>query len=273
MEITELFTGMLNVAIEWLQTNTLSLLLALAIFIIGRWVASAIASLTSKALKKAKVDAILVDFLSGIVKAALVLVVIVAALGQLGIDTTSLIALIGAAGIAVGLALKDSLQNFASGVMLIIFRPFRSGDFIEAGGVVGVVEKITVFSTTLRTADNKEIIVPNGGIYGGTITNYSARPTRRVDMVFGIGYDSDLRKAKQILADLIAADSRVLPDPEPVIAVGELADSSVNILVRPWVNSADYWPFYWDMQEKVKLTFDEQGISIPFPQMDVHIAK
>lgn len=273
MEITELYTGMLNVAIEWLQTNTLSLLLALAIFIIGRWVAGAIASLTSKALKNAKVDAILVDFLSGIVKAALVLVVIVAALGQLGIDTTSLIALIGAAGIAVGLALKDSLQNFASGVMLIIFRPFRSGDFIEAGGVVGVVEKITVFSTTLRTADNKEIIVPNGGIYGGTITNYSARPTRRVDMVFGIGYDSDLRKAKQILADLIAADSRVLAEPEPVIAVGELADSSVNILVRPWVNSADYWPFYWDMQEKVKLTFDEQGIAIPFPQMDVHIAK
>lgn len=273
MEIAEIFTGMIEVAIEWLQTNTLSLLLALAIFIIGRWLATKVVLFFGKTLKRAKFEDILVEFLSGIAKAVLILVVTVAALGQLGIDTTPLIALIGAAGIAVGFALKDSLQNFASGVMLIVFRPFHAGDFIEAGGVLGVVEKITTFSTTMRTGDNKEVIVPNGGIYGGTITNFSARSTRRVDMVFGISYDSDLRKAKTILADIIAADERVLPEPLPVIAVGELADSSVNILVRPWVNSADYWTFYWDMQEKVKLTFDEQGISIPFPQMDVSIKK
>tara|TARA_B110000503_G_scaffold142160_1_gene238067 strand:- start:1912 stop:2589 length:678 start_codon:yes stop_codon:yes gene_type:complete len=222
---------------------------------------------------RAKVDNILVDFLSGLAKAAMVLFVIVAALTQLGVDTTSLIALIGAAGIAVGLALKDSLQNFASGVMLILFRPFKAGDFIDAGGVMGIVERITVFSTTLRTGDNKEVIVPNGSIYGGTITNYSARETRRVDMIFGIGYDADLLKAKTVLRALVDNDERILKEPEVLIAIAELADSSVNIIVRPWVKSGDYWPVFWDMQEKVKLTFDQEGISIPFPQMDVHLNK
>ncbi len=263
--------GFVDVAVEWLQTNTLSLILALAIFVIGRWVAHLIARLFKSVLLRAKVDSILVDFLSGIVNAALVLFVIIAAVDQLGVDTTSLVALIGAAGIAVGLALKDSLQNFASGVMLIVFRPFKAGDFIDAGGVMGIVEKITVFSTTMRTPDNKEVIVPNGNIYGGTITNFSARDTRRVDMVFGIGYDSDLLKAKSLLQEMVSADERILPEPEPVIAVGELADSSVNILVRPWVNSADYWGVYWDMQERVKLRFDKEGITIPYPQMDVHV--
>jgi small conductance mechanosensitive channel len=269
--MNEFVEGMLATATTWLQENTLSLVLALAIFIIGRWVAKLLSKLFGKVLTHAKVDAILVDFLSGIVHAALVLFVIIAALTQLGIDTTSLVALLGAAGIAVGLALKDSLQNFASGVMLILFRPFKAGDFVDAGGIMGIVEKITVFSTTMRTPDNKEVIVPNGSIYGGVITNFSARDTRRVDMVFGIGYDSDLLKAKQILQEMIASDERVLKDPEPVIAVGELADSSVNILCRPWVNAADYWGLYWDMQERVKLRFDEEGISIPYPQMDVHL--
>lgn len=260
----------LTFAQTWLETNLLSLVLALAIFVIGRWFAGVLANVFKKLLTRAKVDAILVDFLSGIAKAALILFVIVAALTQLGIDTTSLVALIGAAGIAVGLALKDSLQNFASGVMLILFRPFKAGDFVDAGGVMGIVEKITVFSTTMRTPDNKEVIVPNGNIYGGTITNFSARSTRRVDMVFGISYDSDLRKAKQILQDMLDNDDRVLPEPAPVIAVGELADSSVNILVRPWVNSENYWGLYWDMMERVKLKFDEEDIGIPYPQMDVH---
>ncbi|WP_196160338.1 mechanosensitive ion channel family protein [Reinekea sp. G2M2-21] len=263
--------GFVDVAVEWLQTNTLSLILALAIFVIGRWVAHLIARLFKSVLLRAKVDTILVDFLTGIVNAALVLFVIIAAVDQLGVDTTSLVALIGAAGIAVGLALKDSLQNFASGVMLIVFRPFKAGDFIDAGGVTGIVEKISVFSTAMRTPDNKEVIVPNGNIYGGTITNFSARSTRRVDMVFGIGYDSDLLKAKSILQEMVSTDERILPEPEPVIAVGELADSSVNILVRPWVNSVDYWSVYWDMQERVKLRFDEEGITIPYPQMDVHV--
>lgn len=263
--------GMVEYITIWLQENILSVILALAIFVIGRWASRIIANLFNKALKRAKVDDILSNFLTGIVKAALTLFVIIAALTQLGINTTSLVALIGAAGIAVGLALKDSLQNFASGVMLILFRPFKAGDFIDAGGVMGVVEGITVFSTTMRTGDNKEVIVPNGGIYGGTITNFSARDTRRVDMVFGIGYDSDLLKAKEILKEMVAADERVLAEPAAVIAVGELADSSVNFIVRPWVKSGDYWGFYWDMQERVKLRFDKEGISIPFPQMDVHV--
>ncbi len=271
MDLKELFTGMSDVAVTWLQENILSLVLAIAIFVIGRWIANMLAKLINKILIRSKVDDILANFLTGIARSMLILFVIIAALGQLGIDTTSLIALLGAAGIAVGLALKDSLQNFASGVMLILFRPFKAGDFIDAGGVTGIVEGITVFSTTMRTGDNKEVIVPNGGIYGGTITNFSARSTRRVDMVFGIGYDSDLLKAKAILLEMVKADDRVLEEPAPVVAVSELADSSVNFVVRPWVNSGDYWPFYWDMQERVKLRFDEEGISIPFPQMDIHV--
>jgi small conductance mechanosensitive channel len=273
MDLTNLLSGFADTVIVWLQTNIWSLVLALAIFFIGKMVAGIIASIIHKIMIRAKVDSILIEFLVGIIRSLLVLFVIIAALAQLGVDTTSLVALVGAAGIAIGLALKDSLQNFASGVMLIMFRPFKAGDFVEAGSATGVVEKISIFSTLMRTPDNKEVIVPNGNIYGSNIINYSARPTRRVDMVFGIGYDSDLKQAKQILHDLISKDERVLAEPEPVIAVSELADSSVNFVVRPWVNSADYWGLYWDMQENVKLAFDEAGISIPFPQMDVHIAK
>jgi small conductance mechanosensitive channel len=189
------------------------------------------------------------------------------------VNTTSLIALIGAAGLAIGLALQGSLQNLASGVMLIVFRPFKDGDFVEAGGTMGVVEEIGIFTTKMRTGDNKEVIVPNGQIFGGIITNYSKRDTRRVDMVFGIGYGDDIRKAKDIIAGIIAADERILKEPEPLIAVGELADSSVNFNVRPWVKSGDYWSVYFDLNEKIKLAFDDNGISIPFPQMDVHIEK
>ena len=174
---------------------------------------------------------------------------------------------------AIGLSLQSSLSNFASGVMLIIFRPFTKGDFVEAGGATGVVDSISIFTTTMTTPDNKEVIVPNGAILGGNITNFSARPTRRVDMVFGISYDDDLKKAKDILTEIIAADDRVLAEPAPVITVGELADSSVNFLVRPWANSGDYWGVLWDTTEAVKLKFDEAGISIPYPQMDVHMNK
>ncbi|MDN3648452.1 mechanosensitive ion channel [Reinekea marina] len=273
MDLQNLVTGIAQTAVSWLQTNILSLALALAIFFVGRIIAGILATVVQKLMIRAQVEAILVDFVVGIVRSVLILFVIIASLAQLGVDTTSLVALLGAAGIAVGLALKDSLQNFASGVMLILFRPFKAGDFVEAGGAMGVIEKISIFSTLMRTVDNKEIIIPNGNIYGGNITNFSARETRRVDMVFGIGYESDLKLAKQILLDLVKNDERVLEEPEPVIAVSELADSSVNFIVRPWVKSADYWGLYWDMQEKVKLAFDEAGISIPFPQMDVHIAK
>jgi small conductance mechanosensitive channel len=243
---------------------------ALVIFIIGKMVAKGIVSVTKKVLAKAKMDEILINFVSSILNTVLLLFIIVAALDQLGVDTTSLIALMGAAGLAVGLALQGSLQNFAAGVMLIIFRPFKAGDFVEAGGISGVVENINIFSSTFRTGDNREVIVPNGAIYGGTITNYSARNTRRVDMVFGIGYGDDIRKAKEVIKEILDKDSRILKEPAPLIAVGELADSSVNFNVRPWVKSGDYWAVKFDITEEVKLTFDAKGISIPYPQMDVH---
>lgn len=248
----------------------ISIVMAIAIFIIGKFVVGLLVSLAKKIMTKGKVDNILINFVASIIKTVLLLFVVIAALDQLGVDTTSMIALIGAAGLAIGLALQGTLQNLASGVMLIIFRPFSDGDFIEAGGVSGVVEEIGIFSITMRTADNREVIVPNGAIYGGTITNNSRRATRRVDMVFGIGYDDDLLKAKDILNRILSEDDRILADPAPTVAVGELADSSVNFNVRPWCNTPDYWGVYGDIHEKVKLTFDAEGISIPYPQMDVH---
>ena len=245
--------------------------LALVIFFVGKWLANTLTNVVVKLLQRSKMDDILISFVTSITKAILLLFVAIAALNQLGIDTTSLIALLGAAGLAVGLALQNSLQNFAAGVMLIVFRPFKAGDFVELAGVAGVVENIGIFSSVLRTGDNRELIIPNGAIYGGIITNYSARSTRRVDMVFGVDYGDDLREAKALLRSIILADDRVLAEPEPVIAVSELADSSVNFIVRPWVKSADYWPVLWDTTEKVKLEFDAQGLSIPFPQMDIHL--
>jgi small conductance mechanosensitive channel len=248
----------------------LNIVLALAIFFVGRWVAKQIVNLVGRIMRRSKVDEMLVNFVTSIVNVLLLLFIIVAALGELGVDTTSLIALVGAAGLAIGLALQDSLKNFAAGVLLIIFRPFREGDFVEVAGIAGIVEQITIFNTILRTGDNREMIVPNGGIYSDVITNYSKRETRRVDMVFGISYDDDLRKAKTILMEILKADERVLKEPEPVVVVSELADSSVNFNVRPWVKTGDYWPVLWDVTERVKLRFDEEGITIPFPQMQIH---
>ncbi|MBD3756050.1 MAG: mechanosensitive ion channel [Gammaproteobacteria bacterium] len=257
-------------AIPW----GIKIALALLIFVVGKWVVKLVVKVIKKLLGRAKgMDEMLVNFVSSIVNAVLMLFVIIASLDQLGVDTTSLVALIGAAGLAIGLALQGSMQNFAAGVMILVFKPFKAGDFIEAGGVTGVVETVNIFSSTLRTGDNKEIIVPNGAIYSGSITNYSARATRRVDMVFGVSYEDDIRQVKTILEKLVAEDERILKDPAPVVALSELADSSVNFIVRPWVNSGDYWAVYWDMNEKVKLAFDEAGISIPYPQMDVHLHK
>ncbi len=256
-------------AVPW----AIKLVTAVLIFVIGRIVIKLVIKLVKKLLHKSSMDEMLIDFVSSILNAVLLLFVIIAALNQLGVDTSSLVALIAAAGLAIGLALQGSMQNFAAGVMILVFKPFKSGDFIEAGGVSGVVEKIQIFSTLMRTGDNKEVIVPNGSIYSGAITNFSARDTRRVDMVFGIGYDDDIRLAKSILEKLVSEDSRILPEPVPVIALSELADSSVNFVVRPWVNSGDYWGVMWDMNEKVKLAFDEAGISIPYPQMDLHLHK
>lgn len=248
----------------------IKIITALAIFIIGKFVIKLVIKFLQAILSRSKMDEILVNFITSISRSILLLFVIIAALDQLGVDTTSLIALLGAAGLAVGLALQSSLQNFAAGVMLIIFRPFKKADFIEAAGVSGKVINISIFGTILRTGDNKEVIVPNGDIYGGTITNYSAQDTRRIDMVFGIGYDDDMKKAKQIMHDVINQDERILKDPAPLIAVAELADSSVNFVVRPWVKSADYWAVNFDLNENIKQAFDDNKISIPYPQMDVH---
>jgi small conductance mechanosensitive channel len=258
-----------NIVIPW----GIKIALALVIFYVGRIVVATVVRVTRKLMKTRGMDDILVSFLTSILRWVLLLFVVVAALSQLGIDTTSLVALLGAAGLAIGLSLQSSLSNFASGVMLIIFRPFGKGDFVEVAGTSGTVNAISIFTTTLTTPDNKEIIVPNGAVIGNNITNYSAKPTRRVDMVFGISYDDDIRKAKEVLEQIIAADERILAEPAPVIALGALADSSVNFLVRPWVNSADYWAVLWDTTETVKLRFDEEGISIPYPQMDVHFDK
>ena len=254
-------------AIPW----GINITMALVIFILGRVVAKLIVSIIRKVMLRSKMDTILVEFILSIISTILLLFVVIASLEQLGVDTTSLIALLGAAGLAIGLALQGSLQNFAAGVMLIVFRPFKAGDFVEAGGTAGVIENITIFNTVMRTPDNREVIVPNGSIYSGTIVNYSARDTRRIDMVFGIGYDDDIREAKAVIQGIIDADDRILSDPAPLIAVGELADSSVNFNVRPWVKSTDYWGVYFDLNEKIKLAFDEKGISIPYPQMDLHL--
>jgi len=247
------------------------IILALAIFYIGRFVVGIVIGLITKFMQIRHMDEVLVRFLSAILRWVLLLFVIIAALSQLGIDTTSMVALLAAAGLAIGLSLQGSLSNLAAGVLLITFRPFTKGNFVEAGNAMGVIENISIFTTTMTTPDNKEVIIPNSAILGNNITNFSARPTRRVDMVFGVSYGDDIRKVKQLLEEIIAADERVLADPPPRIVVGELADSSVNFLVRPWVNSADYWPVLWDTTEAVKLTFDAEGITIPFPQMDVHM--
>jgi small conductance mechanosensitive channel len=256
-------------AIPW----AINIVTALAIYIVGKIIVGVLVNLVGKLLARSKYDDMLVDFLKAIVNAILMLFVIVAALDRLGVDTTSLVAILGAAGLAIGLSLQGSLQNFAAGVMLLVFKPFKAGDFVEAGGTAGVVKNISIFTTLLCTPDNKEIIVPNGSIYSGNITNYSAKETRRVDMVFGIGYDSDIKLAKQILQEIADADERILKDPAVTIAVAELADSSVNFVVRPWAATSDFWGVKFDYTEQVKLKFDAAGISIPFPQMDVHIQK
>jgi small conductance mechanosensitive channel len=266
-EITKLFQENHEVLLGYL----LQIVAAIVIFYIGRFVAKGVRRFLDKSLLSRGVDKAVVSFVTSIVYVVILIATALMALSQIGVQTTSFIAILGAAGLAIGLALQGSLANFASGILIILFRPFKSGDFIDAGGITGTVDKIEIFQTIMKTPDNKLVIVPNAQVTGSAITNYSAEPIRRVDLLIGISYDADLRKAKQILTDIIKQDARVLADPAPVIAVAALADSSVNIHVRPWVNSADYWGVYWDTLEKVKLTFDEQGIGIPFPKMDVHI--
>ena len=254
-----------------LATYGLKIVFAIIILIIGRWVARLFSKLIQRVMKKQDVDETLRSFAGNMIYYALLTFVVLAALGQLGIQTTSFIAVIGAAGLAIGLALQGSLANFASGFLMIMFRPFKVGDLIEGAGVMGTVESLQIFTTQLRTPDNKKIIVPNASLTGDNIINWSATGTRRVDMVFGIGYDDDIDKAKQLIAEILAADERVLKDPAPQVAVSELADSSVNFVARPWAKTGDYWGVFFDTTEAVKKRFDAEGISIPYPQSDVHL--
>ncbi|WP_343217730.1 mechanosensitive ion channel family protein [Desulfatitalea alkaliphila] len=249
----------------------LKVLAAIVILIVGRWVSMAVRKLVRRLMARAEIDETIVSFVGNLVYVALLAFVVIAALSQLGIQTTSFIAILGAAGLAVGLALQGSLANFAAGFLMIIFRPFRVGDYIEGGGVAGTVEEIQIFTTTLKTPDNKTVIVPNAKMTGDNIVNWSTKGTRRVDMVFGIGYGDDIDKARQTITAVLAEDDRILKEPAMLIAVVELGDSSVNFVVRPWVKAEHYWGVFFDTTEKVKKAFDANGISIPFPQRDVHL--
>jgi small conductance mechanosensitive channel len=244
---------------------------AIVTLVVGWIAAKIVRTILKKAMRKAKMDDTLVGFFANLVYMLILAFVVIAALGKVGVQTGSFVAIVGAAGLAIGFALQGSLANFAAGVMIILFRPFRLGDYIEGGGAAGSVEEILIFSTMLKTPDNKKIIVPNSSLMSGNIVNYSAKDVRRVDMVFGIGYGDDIREAKQVLEGLLANHELILKDPAPQVVVGELADSSVNFNVRPWVKTADYWTVYFDITEAVKIEFDSKGISIPFPQQDVHM--
>ena len=278
VDVTEMIPTSMEEANQiWLQSQDLvtawglKVLAAIAIFIIGRWIAKAVRGGVRRMMKKGDVDPIVIGFVSSITYIALLAFVVIAALGQLGIQTTSFIAILGAAGLAVGLALQGSLANFAAGFLMIIFRPFKVGDFIEGAGVAGVVEAIHIFTTTLKTGDNKIIIIPNAKLSGDNITNYSAQETRRVDMTVGVAYDADLSVVRDVLNDIISKEERAMKDPAPLVAVAELADNSVNFVVRVWTKTGDYWGVKFDMTETIKNRFDAEGIGIPFPQRDIHI--
>jgi len=266
-----------NKIIEFLQTDGLAfgidLLLALVIFFVGRFAIRMVVRALAKTMQKNGVEKTLETFICNLVSMALLVVVVIAAIGQVGIQTTSFIAIFGAAGLAVGLALQGSLSNFASGVLIVLFRPYKVGDFVEAAGISGSVDQVQILTTVLKTGDNKQVIVPNSQIMNSIITNYSAHDTRRLDMVVGVSYEDDLDKVRKTLEEIIAADDRILKDPAPNIAVAELADSSVNFIVRPWCATSDYWPLMWDLTETIKKRFDQEGISFPFPQQDVHLHK
>ena len=262
-----------DMAITYASEYGMKIIAALLIFIIGKWAVNKITTVSKKLMLRAKVDETLVEFGESLVYFILLLMVVLASLNALGINTTSFIAVFGAAGLAIGLALQGSLANIGAAVLIIVFRPFKVGDFVEAGGATGTVDDVNLFSTIISPLDNRTVIVPNSSIVSGNITNYSNKKQRRVDHVFGIGYDDDLKLAKETLMEIMESDDRVLTEPAPFVAVSELGDSSVNFVFRAWVETADYWDVYFDMLERVKLTFDEKGISIPYPQMDVHTKK
>ena len=271
MEATEQVQQLLDTTTTLVSTWGLQVIGAIAVLVIGRWVAGMLRRGATRGLERAGTDATLVPFLASMVYYLVLAVVLIAVLGLFGIETTSLVAVLATAGLAVGLALQGTLSNFSSGVMLLLFRPFRIGDFVDVSGVKGSVVEIGIFTTVLKTPDNVKIIVPNSSIYGSTITNYAAYDTRRNDLVIGVSYGDDLSEAEAAIRRVIEADDRVLGDPEPVIAVAELADSSVNFVVRPWCNASDYWALRFDLTRRIKEELEKSGCSIPFPQQDVHI--
>jgi small conductance mechanosensitive channel len=263
MEPTDSISAMASVYL-------LDILMAVVIFVVGKWLANFGADLLQKNMNARSVDPMVAQFTRNIVYYLAIAFVVIAALSQLGVQTASIIAVVGAAGLAVALALQSSLSNFASGVLMIIFRPCKVGDFIEASGTAGKVTEVGIFATTLLTGDNKTITIGNSALMSGNIVNYSTQPERRVDLLVGVSYNANLDQVKEELKTLVAADERVLETPATTIAVSELADSSVNLVVRPWVKTADYWGVYFDLTENIKKRFDEVGIEIPYPQMDVH---
>ncbi|WP_434930104.1 mechanosensitive ion channel family protein [Shewanella sp. HL-SH5] len=271
MENLDGLEALIKQAPEFIMAYGLKTLAALAMFFIGKYFAGVAKRLTDKVLTSRKVDQTVVSFVSNLAWSVVFVFTIVATLGQIGVQTASLVAVIGAAGLAVGLALQGSLSNFASGVLMVLFRPCRVGDFIEAAGVAGVVDEITIFSTKLRTGDNKLITAPNSAIMNGTITNYSALEKRRIDLVIGVGYASDIAKTKKVLAEVLDNNAFVLKDPAYTIGLAELADSSINFVVRPWVSTGDYWPARFQILEQIKNALDAAEIEIPFPQMDLHV--
>ena len=278
--VVEKFTGLVDAgaAVDSLKMGEQLLieygpkvLAAIAIYIVGKLFAKLIRRIVTKAMQKSEIDPLVVGFTRNIAYIFSMIFVVVAALSQLGLQTTSFIAILGAAGLAVGLALKDSLANFAAGFLLIITRPFKVGDVVEVNGETGKVSVIQILTTTLRTADNKVVIVPNGNLIADSITNYTAEKTRRVDLTVGVSYDADLKQVRNILEEIAVEDERVLKDPEHMIVVGELADNSVNFYFRVWVKTTDYWDVYFAANESVKLRLDAAGIGIPYPQRDVHL--
>ena len=252
---------------------SIKLIAAIAIFVVGQFIAKIIKKIIAKILNKRGVDLAVISFVASLTYGLVLMVAVIAAISHLGFNTTSLVAIIGAAGLAIGLALQGSLSNFASGVLIISLRPFKSGDFVQVSGISGIVEEILIFSTTLRTGDNKSVIIPNGSITSGTITNYSAKPTRRIDLIIGVSYNANLAQTKQVLSDVVTRHALILKDQAITIGVSELADNSVNLVVRPWVKSEDYWPVYFDLLENIKVALDEAGIEIPYPQLSLHMTK
>lgn len=268
----------MDTVVNWFSENQdllisfgIKLFVAILIVFIGKMLSRLVSKGVAKVLGHKNVDQTVISFVESLVYGLAFTLTLIVAISHLGFNTSSLVAILGAAGLAIGLALQGSLSNFASGVLLISFRPFKAGDFVEVSGVAGIVEEVLIFSTKLRTGDNKTVIIPNGAITGGTITNYSTKPTRRIDLVIGVSYDANLAQTRQILADVVAKDERILKDQDVTIGVSELADSSVNLVVRPWVKSGDYWPVYFDLLENIKTALDEAGIEIPYPHMSVQV--